>query len=511
MDPLAIASVLSGLLGPLMGGRQSAQNSASMVPLLNSYAAANTQATQARNAASQRMFGFQIMPEAPNPNQPADSRQEAMMQLLGMFNPQFANLGNWYNANQGLFPGMSGLFGGGGSGGDSANKAGAAPNPGAGTPKSYQALIAAPAFNSATGSEKERMIRELMIAGGENPDARIGPAVVSPGAMRPPGGGNAANKSSIAGFGSGAGSGFGGGGGGGATGGFGSRWRNLAGALQGGNQAQGRIPWAPGTGLARIGQLMGNAGSAATGQGSGTGWQIGRGPANNIMNAIGNMGGGGGGAISSIMDFFRNQGNQGGDTSTPGGETPAVTPPTGYRDTVTPEQLSVLGPDWGNYAGREVEARRLGQGAMAGLDTDYSRLMGGYRERENAAGQLVNQGRADIGTAYNNLASRTSQDLLSRGMGGSSVTSSMNRGIERDKQAELRRSDIDFFGLTDSLARERLTADERLREQRRAAELGYFGQADSLARERLTAEERMLPPMQDPLQMLQVFAQMFGG
>lgn len=70
-------------------------------------------------------------------------------------------------------------------------------------------------------------------------------------------------------------------------------------------------------------------------------------------------------------------------------------------------------------------------------------IFGGFLGRLNTGMDIVNrlgeQQRADIQRDYRNLAGKAGQDMVARGLSGTTVAPTVQAGIEREKQADLRR------------------------------------------------------------------------
>jgi len=125
------------------------------------------------------------------------------------------------------------------------------------------------------------------------------------------------------------------------------------------------------------------------------------------------------------------------------------------------------------------------------FDTGAADLNQRYTDRQaNIMGQfegLGNQAREDIGQRFGELENRGSQDLASRGLGGSTMLSGMRQGVARQREQEQRR-------LEESLRRERIGYQTQLSGDALANRRGLLSEGTGLqvglSGDRLSAQER---------------------
>lgn len=129
---------------------------------------------------------------------------------------------------------------------------------------------------------------------------------------------------------------------------------------------------------------------------------------------------------------------------------------------------------------QELGARSgAGFGALSGATQGGymdlgNRLGGGYQERLNRGLSnlqgMGDQAKKDINRDYQGFQSRVGQDLVSRGLSASTVSSTLRSGVERERQAAVER-------LNENIRNERLNLDARLSGDQLAAQerLGVGG------------------------------------
>lgn len=135
---------------------------------------------------------------------------------------------------------------------------------------------------------------------------------------------------------------------------------------------------------------------------------------------------------------------------------PGVSPSAGMKITYNGQDLTwnngqlVTGAydSSGNYVPAKQSAidsyRSAYDEAKTANQTRYNQALSGYQSLyDDQMAQLKNYGSQrliDVGKAYDNLGSSMTQNLISRGMMGSTIYPTMQMGVQRQKQAEINRT-----------------------------------------------------------------------
>lgn len=172
-----------------------------------------------------------------------------------------------------------------------------------------------------------------------------------------------------------------------------------------------------------------------------------------------------------------NGGNSGGGSSSGGSQGGSFSNPLDAFGNLFGQMLTSYQNAYDQYRG-DVENRYKdvtgGFLRRAGLGSAYAQglqddVLNGYENRYqrgmNTIDQLGGQEKADVNQRYDQLQAQTNQDLVSRGLTGTTIKPTMTLGNERERQAALSR-------VNERLLRERLGTDADLSGQALAAQLG---------------------------------------